>query len=115
MGPPAHDSQRGDQGINAPDYEHEMATTRLPLDRVPPEHAAWKPRPKSMSLGELAWHPADILFRVQATIQAESFDAHREALPSVRPRSPLVKRRSVRFDSNVPRPGMPFPARTMLR
>jgi hypothetical protein len=72
-----------------------MATTRLPLDRVPPEHAAWKPRPKSMSLGELAWHPADILFRVQATIQAEPFDdAHREALPSVRPRSPPVKRRS---------------------
>ena len=57
-----------------PEFEHEMASTRLLLERVPAEHAAWKPHPKSMSLGELASHLADIPFWVQPTIQADSFD-----------------------------------------
>lgn len=32
----------------------EAATTRRLLERVPEEHFAWKPHPKSMSLGQLA-------------------------------------------------------------
>jgi hypothetical protein len=57
-----------------PEFEHEMATTGVALDRVPAEHAAWKPHPKSMSLGEVASQPAEIPFRVQPTVQADSLD-----------------------------------------
>lgn len=32
--------------------------TRRVLARVPAEHLSWKPHPKSMSLGALAWHVA---------------------------------------------------------
>lgn len=57
-----------------PELEREMATIRLLLGRVPAERAAGKPDPKSMSLGQLASHVADLAFRGQPTIQAESSD-----------------------------------------
>jgi uncharacterized damage-inducible protein DinB len=44
-----------------PEFEREMATTRRLLERVPQEHAQWKPHPKSFALGHLAqlvaWMP----------------------------------------------------------
>ncbi len=43
------------------EFDQEMATTRRLLERVPDEHAQWKPHPKSFSLGHLAqlvsWMP----------------------------------------------------------
>ena len=38
----------------APEFQQEMATTRRLLERVPSEKGAWKPHPKSFSLGHLA-------------------------------------------------------------
>ena len=35
------------------EFDQEMATTRRLLERVPSEKAAWKPHPKSFSLGHL--------------------------------------------------------------
>jgi uncharacterized damage-inducible protein DinB len=43
-----------------PEFDHEMATTRTVLERVPEAHAAWKPHAKSTSLGDLAMHLASI-------------------------------------------------------
>lgn len=43
-----------------PEFDHEMKTTRKLLERVPEQNAAWKPHPKSMSLGHLAVHLAQI-------------------------------------------------------
>jgi uncharacterized damage-inducible protein DinB len=40
------------------ELQHEAATTRRVLERVPTEHLSWKPHEKSMSLGELADHIA---------------------------------------------------------
>jgi uncharacterized damage-inducible protein DinB len=40
------------------ELEQEHATTRRVLERVPEEKLSWKPHPKSMSLGELAFHVA---------------------------------------------------------
>src|SRR5205809_2827736 len=37
-----------------PEFDHEMATTRKLLERVPGEKGTWKPHPKSFSLGHLA-------------------------------------------------------------
>lgn len=43
-----------------PEFDHEMATTRTLLAVVPDAHAGWKPHAKSMSLGELAEHLANM-------------------------------------------------------
>lgn len=39
-----------------PELDHEMATTRKLLERIPEDRAAWKPHAKSMSLGHLGVH-----------------------------------------------------------
>lgn len=43
-----------------PELVNEMATTRSLLERVPAEHTAWKPHPRSYSLGDLAMHVATL-------------------------------------------------------
>jgi uncharacterized damage-inducible protein DinB len=40
------------------EFDNEAATTRRVLERVPSDKLAWKPHPKSMSLGTLALHIA---------------------------------------------------------
>ena len=40
------------------EFDNEAATTRRVLERVPTDKLAWKPHPKSMSLGVLALHIA---------------------------------------------------------
>jgi uncharacterized damage-inducible protein DinB len=42
------------------EYDHEIATTKKLLDRVPGDKLAWRPHPKSMTLGGLAQHLANI-------------------------------------------------------
>jgi uncharacterized damage-inducible protein DinB len=42
------------------EYDHEIATTRKLLERLPDERLAWKPHPKSMSLGGLGTHLANL-------------------------------------------------------
>ncbi len=42
------------------ELESEAQPTRLLFDRIPPDHLAWRPHPKSMTLGELALHVAQI-------------------------------------------------------
>ncbi len=47
------------QGI-LQELEMEAATTRRVLERVPEDKLAWRPHPKSMSLGQLALHIATV-------------------------------------------------------
>ena len=42
------------------ELERESDATRRVLERIPQEHLAWKPHPKSLSLGQLALHVATI-------------------------------------------------------
>ena len=42
------------------DFDHEMATTRRLLERVPDDRLSWKPHAKSMTLGALAMHLCSI-------------------------------------------------------
>jgi uncharacterized damage-inducible protein DinB len=44
----------------AAELAQEAATTRRVLQRVPEDKLSWKPHPKSMSLGQLALHVAQI-------------------------------------------------------
>jgi hypothetical protein len=43
-----------------PELDEEMAATRLVLERTPMSKAAWKPHPRSRSLGDLATHVAGL-------------------------------------------------------
>jgi len=43
-----------------PEYDHETGTTRRLLERVPDDKLAWKPHEKSMTLGRLATHLAEM-------------------------------------------------------
>lgn len=57
-----------------PEFDQEMANTRKTLERVPDEKLAWKPHPKSFTMGQLATHIASMLQWVPMTIDQESFD-----------------------------------------
>lgn len=57
-----------------PEFDQEMATTRRLLERVPDEHSKWRPHPKSMSLGGLALHLANLLTWVGPTLDESVFD-----------------------------------------
>jgi uncharacterized damage-inducible protein DinB len=57
-----------------PEFDQEMATTRRLLERVPDDKSAWKPHPKSFSIGHLAqllsWMPGWIT----TTLTSDSLD-----------------------------------------
>ena len=57
-----------------PEFEHEMATTRSLLERVPEQQAAWAPHPKSMTLGRLAAHIAELPGWMMSTVQQPELD-----------------------------------------
>jgi uncharacterized damage-inducible protein DinB len=47
------------QGLLA-EFDQEMASTRRMLERLPEDKLEWKPDPKSMSMGRLAGHVAEM-------------------------------------------------------
>jgi uncharacterized damage-inducible protein DinB len=57
-----------------PEFDHEMATTRKLLERVPDGHFDWKPHGKSFSLGQLAQHVATLPWWGEVTLQQTEFD-----------------------------------------
>lgn len=57
-----------------PEFDHEIATTRKLLARTPAAAASWKPHPKSMSLGQLACHLAEIPSWGGASLQLAELD-----------------------------------------
>ena len=57
-----------------PDFDHEMTTTRALLERVPADHASWKPHTKSFSLGDLAMHVAHLPVWAVMMMETTEFD-----------------------------------------
>ena len=57
-----------------PEFDHEMATTRRVLERVPESNYDWKPHEKSMTIGRLAGHVAELPGWVPVTLEREKFD-----------------------------------------
>lgn len=58
-----------------PEFDHEMGLTRRLLARIPDGQFAWKPHDKSMTLGRLAEHVAEIpITWVTATIEKGELD-----------------------------------------
>ena len=74
-----------------PEFDHEMATTRRVLERVPEAHFTWKPHEKSWSFGELASHLSRIPHWCTLTLRAPSLDLATLDRPGVAPYGELVK------------------------
>jgi uncharacterized damage-inducible protein DinB len=55
------------------DFEQEMATTRVFLTRVPEGQMAWRPHEKSMTLGRLTMHLAEIPGAARWIFDADEF------------------------------------------
>src|SRR4051812_44286568 len=58
------------------EFDHETATTRVLLERVPESKADWKPHDKSMSLGQLAIHIAAIVQWAAVALTRAEFDSN---------------------------------------
>jgi uncharacterized damage-inducible protein DinB len=78
---------------------HEAGTTRRLLDRVPAQRLAWAPHQKSMSLGRLATHIAEIPGWVGSIVDKDEFDVG--ARGYVPPTLASVAEIVAMFDKNV--------------
>jgi uncharacterized damage-inducible protein DinB len=56
------------------EFSHEAVGTRKMLERVPEDKLSWKPHDKSMSLGRLASHLAEIPEWAETIVNNDSFD-----------------------------------------
>ena len=70
-----------------PEFDHEMGTTRKTLERVPETNTDWKPHDKSMTMGRLAGHLAELPTLVPPAFERESLDFRPPGAP---PRQPNV-------------------------
>lgn len=87
-----------------PEYDQEMATTRRVLERVPMELAPWQPHTKSMTLGRLASHLAEIPEWAVRGCTTDDFDvAPPGAPPPVRRTYGSLEELLGVFDGNVAR------------
>jgi uncharacterized damage-inducible protein DinB len=84
-----------------PEFDHEMATTRRLLERVPEAEFAWKPHARSMALGQLAGHIANLPQWCSATLASTVFDL--DSLPvATGPQLPASRAALIEeFDSKV--------------
>jgi len=57
-----------------PEFDHEMANTRITLARIPEAKLGWKPHEKSGTMGWLATHLANLPSWVAIGVNQDSFD-----------------------------------------
>jgi uncharacterized damage-inducible protein DinB len=85
-----------------PEFDHEMANTRKTLERVPLDKSDWKPHEKSMAMGPLAIHLAEMPGWVVETINKDALDlAPPDAPPYERPQVNSQADLLAMFDKNV--------------
>jgi len=58
------------------EIQQEAATTKRVLERVPGDKLAWKPHPRSMSIGQLAMHIATIPGGITKLAQVDDFEVN---------------------------------------
>ena len=83
-----------------PEFDHEMATTRTMLLAVPNARADWQPHAKSMTIGRLAAHLANLPAWAIAALQQDELDL---AAPGVAEQPPFESMTATigRFDALV--------------
>jgi len=85
-----------------PEFDQEMGNTRKTLERVPDNKLDWKPHAKSMSMGHLATHIANMIAWTSDTMNKDSFDISPPGAPPYKEvpagsQAELLKK----FDENV--------------
>jgi uncharacterized damage-inducible protein DinB len=68
-----------------PEWDHEMATTRRVLDRVPFEKWDWRPHAKSFTMGDLATHLSNIPGWVAEVVGKDDLDIAPPGQPPYKP------------------------------
>ncbi len=81
-----------------PEFDEEMTNTRKLLELVPDGKFDYQPHPKSMTLGRLASHVAELPGWASFTLDTECLDLPPDMKPEISPtRAALIER----FDRNV--------------
>ncbi len=83
------------------EFDHEMANTRKTLERIPDDKFDWAPHPKSMKLGALAKHLAEMPGWTVNALTSDSLDVAPDGKPMQTP--PAKNRQEVLalLDKNV--------------
>ena len=85
-----------------PEFDMEMAKTRATLERVPMDKLSWRPHDKSMTMGRLAGHLAEMPGWGALTVSETSFDvAPAGGAPYMPPTFGSTKELLDIFDRNV--------------
>ncbi|GGF12165.1 DinB family protein [Hymenobacter cavernae] len=85
------------QAALSQELKHELKTTRRLLERIPTEQFGWQPHPKSMRLGTLASHIANLVGYLEMSLQGPATDV----LMAPAPASPTtIDEVLQRFDVN---------------
>jgi uncharacterized damage-inducible protein DinB len=80
------------------ELKEEAATTRRVLERIPAETFAWKPHEKSMTMGQLSAHVADMFSWLPATVETDEMDF---ANGYEQPNPATTEELTALFDKNV--------------
>lgn len=85
-----------------PEFEHEMASTRKVLERVPEDKLSWQPHPKSHTIGWNANHLTEIPGWIVNALEQDALDIAPPGAPPYRTPS-LATRNEIlaAFDKNV--------------
>lgn len=85
-----------------PEFNHEMATTRKFFERLPEDKLDFKPHEKSMPLGRLAGHIAEMAGWGTTTLETEQLDFAPPGAPPFQPLLATSREQLLRkFDKNV--------------
>ena len=85
-----------------PEFDHEMANTRKALERVPEDKLTWKPHEKSMTMGRLASHLAELPGWAVNTIEQDSLDIAPQGVPAMQALNAGTRKEILdAFDRNI--------------
>ena len=93
------------------ELEQEAETTRRVLERLPEARLSWRPHPRSMSLGQLAFHIATIPGGVAQVAAQDTFEIDPNRRASGRSSRPWGRRwpRPSTFSAGSTTRGLPRP------
>ncbi len=81
------------------ELDQEAQTTKRVLDRIPDDRLAWKPHPKSFSLGQLALHIASVPAGVTAIVMQDTVEAPNFTQPEPKSRQEVLEAFSKSLES----------------
>ncbi len=87
-----------------PEFDQETANTRKTLERVPEDKFAWKPHEKSMTLGRLAMHVAELPSWGIEALTKDSIDIAPPGAPPYQPQAATSRQQLLElFDQHTKR------------